>query len=458
MYENGNGKTKRQQPPVVMGERPYPQSREAEEAVLGSILIDPDAIYQVSDVVQVEDFHIGANRDLYRAMLEASDRGDVIDILATVNAVSAAGADHDSMMVKCLGLMNIVPTSFNARMYAEIVAEKATRRRMIHAAGKMASLAWDESGDIGDQMAEAEADIFQVRGDSDGDGVMTARQYTSEFLQDLERIEKGGEPVGLATGFVDLDRVMGRLEAPNQYILAARPAMGKSALAGKIALNAALSGKVVMFFSLEMSPKQLQRRMYAEMTGIPALKIKEWTGLTDAERTKVYEAMGKLSDTRLIIDKSQNLKPADILARAQRVHAQHGLDLIVVDYLNYLEPDKDEGGRNNNVGQIVKKLSQFGKPLNCPVLTLAQLNRGVESRANKRPMLSDLRDSGEIEQFAYAVMFLYRDDYYDENSVAPNRCEVIIAKNKEGETGTIELYWKPELASFRNLQTREVNL
>jgi replicative DNA helicase len=253
--------------------------------------------------------------------------------------------------------------------------------------------------------------------------------------------------------------LLGGLEAPWQYILAARPGMGKSAMAGQIALNATLKhGKRVAFFALEMSKKQLVNRSVAYLTGIDSRQLKRPWELTDAQRSEIHDAVGQISDGCLFIDDTEGISPAEIRAKTMRLYAEHGLDLVIVDHLHIMRPDRRLPRQDQEYGEMTKSLAALGKQINAPILTLAQLNRSVEARQNKRPQMSDLRESGAIEENAYAVMFLYRDDYYDDLSEHPDVAEVIVSKNRDGYTGTAGLIWKPQTTSFRNMASERIEL
>ena len=304
------------------------------------------------------------------------------------------------------------------------------------------SAAFDEDGELEAQLATAEAGIFRVRGERDAGGVAKPPQYTSEYVDYFMRSSEEKQSVnGVLSGFSEIDRVMGGFESPHLYVLGARPGMGKSALAVNVAIEAAVKGtKRVAIFSLEMSKKQIMNRSLSYITRIPSENIqKPWTLSVD-EKKRVMATVGQMSESRLFIDDSPALTPSQIRARCLRLQAEFGLDLVIIDHLHIMRPDTTlRGNRNLEITEITASLAALGKQLEAPILLLCQLSRGVEGRADRRPMLSDLRDSGTIEQDAYAVMFLYRDAYYNDDSAAGNGAEVLIAKNREGATGKVDI-------------------
>jgi replicative DNA helicase len=433
-----------------------PHSVEAEEAVIGALLVDPDAIYLIADFLMPGDFYLGKNRLIYQAILDLKGKGIFGDLVTLAAELSRDGDTDEVDWIDHLArLVSEVPSSIGVRDYARVVEEKAMRRRMIQAAGKVASLAHTESGLIDEQLDEAETAVFQVRGERARQGVSKPRQYTTEYLEMFERLRENGRGlIGLPTGFTDLDRLLGGLQAPYQYVLAARPGMGKSAMAINIAVHLALKhGKRIAFFSLEMSKMQIMNRINASLTGIDSQQIQRPWELTEQQVKLVYETTGRVSDSRLHIDPTEGISPAQIRAKCLRLYAEYGLDLVIIDHLHLVRPDRNMNRPDLEIGETTETFANLGKALNVPILTLAQLSRGVETRQNKRPQLSDLRESGRIEENAYCVMFLYRDDYYDELTDRPNVCEVVIPKHREGPTGSVDLHWKPGIVTFRNLHS-----
>jgi replicative DNA helicase len=437
-----------------------PNSVESEQAVIGSLLIDPDALHMISDFLKPEDFYIGKNGLVYRVIQDMSAEGlrpDVVSLAARLAAeTKRPELDESGDLVN---LINTVPTAISIREYARTVEAASIRRKMIQVGGKIATLGYDEKEDLGAQLDQAETMIFEVRGERNKDGVRKPRQYTGDYLDWFTNAAHEPKATGLPTGLKDLDHLLGGLEAPWQYVLAARPGMGKSALAGNVALNLALShGKRVLFFALEMSKRQIMNRLCANLARINSRKIKTPWLLSESEQMVIHQSIGSISDSRLFIDDTENISPAEIRAKTMRVYAEHGVDLVIVDHLHIMRPDRRLNRPDQEYGEMTKALAGLGKQINAPILTLAQLNRSVESRQNKRPQMSDLRESGAIEENAYAVMFLYRDAYYDEMCDQPNTAELIVAKHRDGDTGTVKLFWAPQTAKFSNLSTVPMEL
>lgn len=436
-----------------------PHSPEAEEAVLGSILVDPDAYYEVSEHITPDSFYHARNRWVYEAITALHARQEPLDVLMIAEQLEAAGRLEDTGgLAQLAELSNAVPTSINAEYYAQVVADKATRRRLIVAAGGIAKAAYNEGQPIGDVLAGAESAVFSARGTNGRKGVQTPRRYTTTYLDGfMADIAAGQSQDLIKTGFTDLDALLLGLEAPHQYMLAGRPGMGKSALMLSIVLHIALRlHKRVLLFSLEMSEKQLLDRLISMMTNIPTKRLRQRWTLTEEEQARVMEATARISDSALLLDCTEGLKPSDIRARATRAEAEHGLDLIIVDHMHIMAPERQTNNRVLDLGDIAIQLASTYKALNAAGLTLAQLSRGVESRAIKIPMLSDLRESGQIEENAYAVMFLYRGHYYD-NTEDEHAAKLVIAKHRDGETGSVDLFWNPERAAFYNLEQVDLN-
>jgi replicative DNA helicase len=445
---NGNG--------VHQADDMLPHNHDAEEALLGSLMVDSDSYYLISDMVSVEDFYTGKHRTIYECFRSLIAQGVTPDMITLDDELTRR--DDGEMWISILSsLCNAVPTSINIQGYASIVSENATRRRMIRAAGKIATSAYDQTSHIDDQLADAESVVFGIRGDRAYVGIKKPRVYISEYLDEFQRLQSGDalDP-GLQSGFRDLDMVLGGLQAPHQYVIAARPGMGKSALALGIVGNAVLRHrKRVAVFSLEMGTQQIVNRIIAGATGIDSRKLKRPGELTPDETKRVMEVAGRLSESYLFLDDSENATPSQIRAKCMRLYAEHGLDLVVIDHLHLMSPDRRLNRQDQEYGEISRSLAGLGKAVRAPVLTLAQLNRTVETRQNKRPMLSDLRESGGIEENAFCVMFLYREAYYDPMSDGFGN-ELIIAKNREGPLGTINLFWREHTATFHTLDRQPI--
>ncbi len=439
-------------------ERLPPHSIEAETAVLGSILIDPDMLFDLSDVLAPAMFYRAANGWIYEAMTALQARREPVDLLTVSDELRKAGRLETIGDIEYLvTLANAVPTSLNAEYYAGIVAEKAARRQLLATAGSIAKAAYDEAAPVDEALSLAERGIIAARAGGKST-VMTARQMAAAGVDDLLN-EDRRPPRTISTGLIDLDALLGGLNPSHQYVIAGRTSMGKSSMAIAIALDALMNQrKRVMMFSLEMSDQQVRARLVSVMTGITTAKLLRSDTLSPTEKQQALEAYGQFDSFQFYFDGTPGLKPADVRARATRQHMETGLDMVIVDHLHIMQPDAQVRGRSRarEIGDAVVSLADTYKTLDVAGLTLAQLNRGVEARAVKRPTLSDLRDSGEIEENAYAVLMLHRDAYYDPTKDA-HLANVSVAKNRDGATGGVDLYWHGELATFKNLKRVPLN-
>lgn len=438
-----------------------PHSLEAEEAVLGSLLIDPDAIYDVSSFLRPEAFYKAQNRWIYEAIVALNERREPIDFITLIEELRRRERLEElGGEAYVIGLINAVPTSVNARSYGRLVEAAATRRKMITAAGTIANLAYDEAEDINVVIDRAEQALFSISEERTTRDLVPIKQIAHAYLDRIQALnERDGDIVGVPTGFVDLDRLLGGLNKSDLIILAGRPGMGKTALQSGFALTAALKhGKRVAIFNLEMSGEQLVQRMIASETKIDSQRLRRGR-LMEHEWPIFMEAVGRLSETRMFIDDTPSITTNQLRTKCRRLYAEHGLDLVMIDYLQLMQAERSTNNRVMEISEISRGLKGLARELDIPVLAAAQLSRAVEQRQDKRPLLSDLRDSGSIEQDADIVMFIYRDEYYNPDTTdRPNIAELNIAKHRNGPTGTIDLYWHGKLATFRNLQRQEINL
>ncbi|MFQ5400354.1 MAG: replicative DNA helicase [Anaerolineae bacterium] len=442
-------------------ERLPPHSIEAEEAVLGSLLIDPDAIFEVASFLKPNAFYRVQNRWIYEAILSLNERHEPLDLITLTEELrrreqleEAGGEGY------VIGLINAVPTSINARSYARLVEAAAVRRKMISAASTIANLAYDEAEDINIVIDRAEKSLFSISEERTTRDLVPIKQIARDYLERIEELHaRGGEVIGVPTGFVDLDRLLGGLNKSDLIIVAARPGMGKTSLQNAIALTAALRfGKRIAMFNLEMSSEQLVQRMIAAETRIDSQRLRRGD-LQEHEWPIFMEAVGRLSETRIFIDDTPSITPMQLHTKCRRLYAEHGLDLVMIDYLQLMQTEHRSNNRVQEISEISRSLKSLARELNVPVLAAAQLSRAVEQRQVKKPMLSDLRDSGSIEQDADVVIFIYRDEYYNPDTTErPNIAELDIAKHRNGPTGTVDLYWHSKLATFRNLQRQEITL
>ena len=435
-----------------------PHSVEAEQAVLGSILIDERCVSEVVERLAPDDFYLRQNREIFEVYCAMFNRFQTIDPVTVVEEMKKADVYDERTTVAYLRqLMEITPTAANVLEYADIVRDKALLRRIGETAGEMTELVRAEGGTAGQILEVAEQRIYAIRQGRSAQGVEHIASVLGTVWEDLKRRQASDRDIpGLSTGLIDLDRRISGLNESDLIILAARPAMGKTSMALNIALEAGKhSGKSVAIFSLEMSREQLGMRLISSECFIDNKKL--LTGRLDGAEDwgRVAAAVASLSQSRIYIDDDPSLSVADMNAKCRRIR---DLGLVVIDYLQ-LMTSAGKGGANKGenrqqvVSDISRSLKIMAKELKVPIICLSQLSRANENRsgAQRRPMLSDLRESGAIEQDADIVMFLYREGYYDEDSENQNVAECIVAKNRHGETGTVYLEWRPEFTTFRNL-------
>ena len=433
----------------LLGRR-APQSLEAEQAVLGSMLIDSRCIADVIGILRPEDFYLQQNRDIYETIYSMFNYSEVVDPVTVLDKLKTRGAFTEQSTSYVMQLMEITPTAANVRQYAQIVRDKALLRAIAETASDINESVYENAGTAGEILENAEKRIFALRKDSAGDSLEHIGTVLLKVFDRLQELAESGNAFpGLSSGLMDLDRKINGLNKSDLILIAARPGMGKTSLALNITLNAAKkSGKTVAFFSLEMSREQLGMRLMSNESFVENQKLT--TGqLSEEEWAKIGLASSALSQTDIRVDDNPTITVAEINAKCRRLD---NLGLVVVDYLQLMTSSGERYSVNENRQQIVSDISRalkiMAKELNVPVICLSQLSRANEARQDKRPMLSDLRESGAIEQDADIVMFLYRDDYYHEDSPEKNVAECIVAKNRHGETGTVRLQWLPQFTTF----------
>lgn len=437
--------------------RQMPHSPEAEQAVLGSMLIDAECVKDVMDQLRPEDFYLRANREIFETIYSMFVYSKPIDGVTVAGEMEKNGLYNDNTRSYLLQLMEITPTSANVMEYAKIVRDKALMRAVATAAGDITAMVQEGTGSAGDLLEAAEQKIYAIRRGRNAQSMVTIGVVLQDVMERLaELTAAGGEKVpGLSTGFSAVDSKINGLNDSDLLLLAARPGMGKTSMALNVALSAAKeSGKTVAIFSLEMSREQLVTRLIATEGLVENTRLV--TGnLRESDWVKIAEAASALSRTDIRIDDNPLLTVADMNAKCRRLD---NLGLVVIDYLQLMTSAGGKGYSGENRQQAVSDISRMlkimAKELQVPVLCLSQLSRANEKREDKRPMLSDLRESGAIEQDADIVMFLYRDDYYNEDSEKRNIAECIIAKNRHGETRTVELQWLPEYTTFSSIDRR----
>lgn len=442
-----------------MNPQQLPQSVDIEASVLGALLIDADAIVRVADVLRPVDFYDDRHRIIYESCLRLYEGQGAIDVLTVSEDLRAEGTLQDAGGGSYLTqLTNTVPTSSNAEQYAAIVATKSIRRRLISASQEIAQIGHDEKRTIAELVEEAEAKLFEVSQRHITNDISSMESILASSFDRLDALHKDkGSIRGVPTGYKDLDAKLAGLQKSDLLILAARPAMGKTAMALNLAQNVAVkAAKPVLLFSLEMSKEQLVDRMLASEAGVNSWNLR--TGnMSDSDFEKIGHAMGSLSEAQLYIDDTPGITVSEMRTKARREAHKHDLGLIIVDYLQLMSGGSKFAGSNNRVqevSEISRGLKLIAREMNVPVIALSQLSRSVESRSPQIPQLSDLRESGTIEQDADVVMFLYRDDYYNpDTSEKPNILDVIISKHRNGPTGRVELYFDREKQKMLNLDT-----
>ena len=438
--------------------RQLPHSVEAEQAVLGAMLIDARCVPTVIEHLRPEDFFLRQNKEIYETIYAMFNYSATIDPVTVLEHMRQNGVyDENQSRGYLLQLMEVTPTAANVMEYVDIVKDKALLRRVAEASGEVTALVQAGSGTGAEVLDAAEQKIYAIRSGRGSQGLTPISSVILDVYTRLGELAAMDSAVpGLSTGLSDLDAAIAGLNNSDLILLAARPGMGKTSMALNILLHAGkYSGKSVVFFSLEMSAEQLGMRLISAESFVDNKKLV--TGkLSESDWSKIAAASAALNQTRILIDDKPSLSVADMNAKCRRVE---DLGLVVIDYLQLMQSaggNQKYSGENRQqvVSDISRALKIMAKELNVPVLCLSQLSRGPESRTNKRPMLSDLRESGAIEQDADIVMFLYRDDYYNEDSEDHNLAECIIAKNRHGETRTVELQWLPEFTTFSGIERR----
>ena len=435
--------------------RQMPHSVEAEQSVLGSMLIDARCVPEVIEALKGEDFYLRQNREIYETIYSMFNFSLTIDPVTVLDHMKQNGVyDENTSRNYILQLMEITPTAANVREYVSIVKDKSLLRRIAETAGALTAMVQEGTGTAQEVLEAAEQRIYAIR-----QGRSAQEHISSVILNVYERLAElaanDSAVPGLSTGLPDVDLAISGLNKSDLILLAARPGMGKTSFALNMLLHAGkFSGKTVVFFSLEMSREQLAMRLISGESFVDNKKLV--TGrLGEEDWSRIAAASAALNKTQILIDDNPSLSVADMNAKCRRVD---NLGLVVIDYLQLMTsaggPTRSGDNRQQIVSDISRALKIMAKELNVPVVCLSQLSRGPESRSDKRPMLSDLRESGAIEQDADIVMFLYRDDYYNEDSENHNLAECIIAKNRHGETKTVELQWLPEYTTFSSIDRR----
>ena len=436
-------------------ERMPPASVEAEQAVLGAMLLKPEAVTTAAEELSADDFYRETHRLIYEAMMELKDRTEPVDLVTLTEQLKKADKLAKIGGIPALSLIaNSVPTAANVHYHARIVHEKAQLRSLISAATEIAGAAYESADEVEDIMDNAEKRILAVSSGKRSKDFVPLQEILLDTLEQIDaRYNNKGSITGLPTGFTELDHLTAGLQKSDLILVAARPSMGKTAFTLNIAAHVVLRAREpVAFFSLEMSKEQLVQRLLcsegridSQRLRVGELEEKEWGDLIDTAN--------RLSAAPLYIDDTPGITVMELRSKARRLKAEHGLSLIVIDYLQLMQGRASKNGdnRQQEISEISRSLKALARELNVPVIALSQLSRSVESRQVKRPMLSDLRESGSLEQDADIVMFLYREDYYDPETANKNITEVIIAKHRNGPVDTVDLTFLKQFTKFGNL-------
>jgi len=434
-----------------------PQNIEAEQSLLGCLMLDKESIIKVVDSIRSEDFYKSIHQDIYQAMVDLYSRSEPIDILSISARLKELNRLEDIGGATYLtSLINTVPTATHVTNYAKIVRHKKILRDLISASQEIGLSAFDESEQVEDLLDNAEKLVFGIGQRSLTQSFVPIKEILSSTFERLDELAKyAGKLRGVATGFTDMDKMLGGLQKSDLVILAARPSMGKTSLALDIARNVAvLENQPVGLFSLEMSKDQLADRLLASLANINLWNMRNGR-LTSDDYSRLQHAMGSLSDAPLFINDIGSVNILQIRAMARRLQSTKGLSLIVIDYLQLMEPMNKFASPVQQVTENSRALKLLAKELNVPVLVLSQLSRAVEARVPQIPRLADLRESGAIEQDADVVMMIYREDKYNENSLSKNIAKILVEKHRNGPTGGLDLYFDENRASFRNLEKGE---
>jgi replicative DNA helicase len=436
-----------------------PQNIDAEKSLLGAILIDSDAIVKIADIIFDQDFYDEKHGLIYKAIRLLYEKHSPIDVLTVTNQLRSTGdLDLIGGASYITELTNYVPTASHVEQYATIVSQKSTRRKLIKASSDITSLGYDESKSLQELIEDAESKLFDVSQKHVKQDIISLETVLGESFDRLDELHKDkGKIRGVPTGYKDLDAILAGLQRSDLIILAARPSMGKTALALNLAHNVATkAGEAVLVFSLEMSKEQLVDRMLAMESGVDAWALR--TGnLSDQDFEKIGEAMGTLSEAQIFIDDTPGITVSDLRTKSRREMHKRPLGLIIVDYLQLMSGGSkygSDGNRVQEISEISRGLKGIARELNVPLIALSQLSRSVESRSPQIPQLSDLRESGSIEQDADIVAFIYREDYYNKDTERQNITDILIKKHRNGPTGNVELYFEKDKQRFRSLDTK----
>jgi replicative DNA helicase len=427
---------------------------EAEQSVIGSMLMDKDAIIAASEIITASDFYQQQYGVMFESMVELFNEGDPVDLITLQNRLKEKDVPPEvSSLDFVRDIMTSVPTSVNVKSYANIVREKAVLRRLIKVNEEIENLCYGGRDKLEDILAHTEKSVFDLLQSRGGGEFVPIRQVALNVLEKIEAASKSNSTVtGIPTGFIDLDYRTSGFQPSDFILIAARPSMGKTAFVLNVVEHVAVKkGLPCMVFSLEMSKEQLVNRMLSMESNVDSQKLRTGT-LTDSDWDAVVEGIGTIGSSKLIIDDTPGISISELRSKCRKMKLEYGLSIVIIDYLQLMSGSRKGGNdnRQQEISDISRSLKALARELHAPVIALSQLSRACETRTDHRPMLSDLRESGAIEQDADVVMFLYRDDYYNKDTEHPNEAEVIIAKQRNGPIGTVNLIWKPEYTKFVN--------
>lgn len=440
-----------------MSARIPPQNLEAEQSILGGLMLDREALDQVGDMLLAEDFYKPAHQKIYNAIKDLHSKGQPIDIITVTNVLQSEGSmEMVGGPEYLISLLDKTISSANIASHAKIVKDKATLRRLISTNSQLIEKAYNQDFvDVESFVDQAESEIFKIGENKTQTGLVGAMEIVKASIQKIEELYKNkAEITGIGTGFKKLDEMTAGLHPGEMTIIAARPSMGKTAFSLNIAQHVALRlKKTVAYFSLEMGKESMMMRMLSAESKVSMSEIRNGR-IQDSAWPKLINAASALSEASIFIDDTPGVSPFEIRSRARRLKAEHGLDVIMIDYLQLMSMKQKYNSREQEVAEISKSLKAIAKELQIPIIALAQLNRGVEGRTEKKPMLSDLRESGSIEQDADVIMMLYREDYYDkENPEKQGLAEVIVGKQRNGATGPVKLRFDAQYNRFRDAES-----
>ena len=436
-----------------------PFSEEAEQALLGAILLEPSAFLEIASFLVGEDFFIKRHEYIWNALYRLQDRDEAIDYLTLSRELEAASQLHEIGGQPYLtSLVNSTPSAMHAEIYGRLVQRASLRRKLLKASDEVRRLAMDEESPIEKVISDAESEVFSVSSSQIKREFVSVGDALSDYYDEIERLLAGKSALGQPTGFKALDGLLGGFQRSDLIVFAGRPGMGKTSWLLTVALNVARRARVALF-TMEMGVEQMAQRLISMETGLGIQQLRS-AKISQQEHRRLTEAIGRLSGLSLYIDDTPSITPVEMRAKCRRLQHEHGLDIVMVDYMQLMSAGKAyENNRVQEISYISRSLKELARELNITIISTAQLSRAVEQRQDKRPQLSDLRESGSIEQDADAVLFLYRDEVYNpETTEFPNQADVMLSKHRHGPTGAIQLYFEKNITRFMDARMQRVDL